>query len=51
DEELILHDEDNNADLEESYTDSVKHDTEVTADKVDEEPVTFELDAVDLDRL
>ncbi|ETM01275.1 hypothetical protein L917_02119 [Phytophthora nicotianae] len=44
DEESMLHDENNNADL-------VEDDTEVSADEVDEEPVTFELDAGDLDRL
>ncbi|ETM54462.1 hypothetical protein L914_02209 [Phytophthora nicotianae] len=36
---------------EESANGSVEDDTEVSADEVDEEPVTFELDAGDLDRL
>ncbi|ETP52732.1 hypothetical protein F442_02299 [Phytophthora nicotianae P10297] len=36
---------------EESANGSVEDDTEVSADEVDEEPVTFELDAGDLDHL
>ncbi|ETK82534.1 hypothetical protein L915_12092 [Phytophthora nicotianae] len=51
DEKSILEDEDSDEDREESDAGSVENDTEVLADEVDEDPVTFELDTHDLNHI
>ncbi|KAI9983588.1 hypothetical protein PInf_007653 [Phytophthora infestans] len=51
DEASIIHDDDSNAIFEVSNVESVENETEVLVDVVDEDPVTFDLDASDLDRL
>ncbi|ETO58603.1 hypothetical protein F442_22274 [Phytophthora nicotianae P10297] len=51
DEKSILEDEDSDEDREDSDAGSVENDTEVLADQVDEDPVTFELDTHDLNHI